>query len=248
MASHLLAAAVLLSGLAGPVHQQPLSITPAIDDAPTKAGDYDWLKRHQGVLDAYKKQKVDLILIGDSITHGWGGVPRDPKWGDARFDLWENIFRPLNAVNLGFGWDRTEHVLWRFENGELDGIKPKAAVVMIGTNNTWRDTPTDIALGIQKIVEKLRQKLPTTKVLLLGIFPRDPLPSGQNRQKINAVNGLLPKLANGKGVTFLNIGPKFLAPGGAITRDIMPDYLHLTPKGYQIWADAMMPTLRRLMR
>lgn len=231
----------------GAARQAPLSITPAIDDAPTKAGDYDWLARHRAVLETNKKQRVDLIFVGDSITHGWGGEPADPKWNGWKNELWETHFRRYNPVNMGFGWDRTEHVLWRFENGALDGIHPKVAVVMIGTNNLWRDSAEDIALGIEKIVGTLRKKLPSTRVLLLAIFPRDPEPGTENRKKINLVNGSIAKLASDDKVTFLNIGPRFLEPGGRISKEIMPDYLHLSPKGYEIWAKAMGPTLRRLI-
>lgn len=225
---------------------QPLSITPAVDDAPTKAKDYDWLARHQAVLDRIKQGKVDLIMVGDSITHIWGGEPHDPGKGQVANDVWEKYLGPRNAVNLGFGWDRTEHVIWRLEHGEVDGIRPKVAVLMIGTNNLGRDSADDVALGIETIVHMLRQKLPRTKILLLGIFPRDHDANSPNRQKIAAVNEKISALGTERGVTYLDIGASFLQPDGTLSKDIMPDFLHPSHRGYEIWAAAMEPTLARL--
>lgn len=222
----------------------PATITPAIDEAPTKAHSYDWMARHNQVVARVKQGNVGLLMVGDSITHIWGGDPGDGH-GRAE-DLWEKYLRPRNAVNLGFGWDRTQHVLWRFANGEIDGIQPKVAVVMIGTNNVGVDSDDDIALGIKTIVEQLRHKDPDIKILLLGIFPRDHLPNTENRKHIAAINGKIAELGSEPGVTFLDIGAKFLEPDGTISADTMPDFLHPSHKGYEIWMDAMEPALQRL--
>jgi beta-glucosidase len=225
----------------------PLAITPAVDDAPTKAHSYDWMARHQGVLDRIRKGPVDLLLVGDSITHGWGGEPADPGPPNGQKDLWDRYFAPRDAVNEGFGWDRTEHVLWRFQNGELDNIHPKVAVVMIGTNNMWRDSPDDIATGITEIVREIHKKSRRTKILLLGIFPRGHDANTPDRQKITAVNAKIAGLAKERYVTYLDLGDKFLESDGTIAPETMRDFLHPTHHGYEIWAAAMEPILSHLM-
>jgi hypothetical protein len=143
-------------------------------------------------------------------------------------------------LNLGIGGDRTQHVLWRLENGNLAGLKPKAAVVMIGTNNSNGEDNTveQIADGVTAIVAKLRQVLPSTKVLLLPIFPRSENPSPQ-RGKILQVNQILQKLADEQNVFWLDFGHKFINSNGSIPRDLMPDYLHLSPAAYALWAESI---------
>lgn len=225
----------------------PDSVIPAVDDAPTKAGSYNWLDRHNSVVKRVHEGHVDLLLVGDSITHGWGGSP-DSVRHDAVGELWEKYYASRNAVNEGFGWDRTQHVLWRFDHGELAGISPKVAVVMIGTNNIGANKPEDILAGVAAIVEELNTKLPKTKVLLLGIFPRDEKPDTFNRRQVAAVNSLIQsRLGTRKGVTYLDLGDRFLQADGTISRDTMGDYLHPTAAGYKIWATAMEPTLSKLM-
>ena len=223
---------------------RPLSIVPAVDDAPTKAHDYDWLARHDQVLAREKAGGAGMLMIGDSITHLWGGEPDDPRHARAN-DLWDTYFRPRNAVNLGFGWDRTQHVLWRFDHGELDGIHPRVAVIMIGTNNMG-DSAEDITAGITEIVHTVRKKLPRTKILLLGIFPRDHEAETANRKKILDVNQRISALGKERNITFLDFGSKFLQPDGTLSPDIMPDYLHPNHTGYELWAREMEPTLAKL--
>jgi beta-glucosidase len=222
----------------------PDTVVPAQDLAPMKASSYNWWKRHDGVIKRLHSGKVDLLLIGDSITHMWGGEPTEEGGGPGNY-LWQKYYGSRNAVNEGFGWDRTQHVLWRFDHGELDGIHPKVAVIMIGTNNIGFNKTPDIVAGVQAIVDQVHAKLPGTKILLLAIFPRDPSPTSQTRIQIAEVNKGIAKI---RGVTFLDIGTSFLQPDGTLTREIMPDYLHPSPKGFQIWATAMEPTLSRLMR
>lgn len=224
----------------------PDTVVPAPNEAPTKAGSYNWMARHEGALRRVQKGKVDLILVGDSITHGWGGEPTEEASNAAGTALFEKYFGDRNTVNLGFGWDGTQHVLWRLEHGEVDGISPKAAVVMIGTNNVGYPAK-DIALGVEAVVKKLRQKLPETKVLLLAIFPCGQFANSPNRLKIAEANQMIAPLGKLPGVTFLDIGPKFLSPDGSISKEIMPDFLHPTPKGYEIWAKGMEPTLAKLL-
>lgn len=196
-----------------------------------------FISKHQSFLNIAKQGDVDLLFLGDSITEGWGG----------RKQIWEKAFGQYKPANFGIGGDRTQHVLWRIENGELDGIKPKALVLMIGTNNSRDDSAEGIASGITKIVSTIREKLPQTKVLLLAVFPRGEKPNPQ-REKLEKVNATISKLDDGKNVFYLDIGNKFLEADGTIKKEIMPDYLHLSGEGYQRWADAISPKLAELMK
>jgi lysophospholipase L1-like esterase len=205
--------------------------------APRDAG---WMKRHEAYNQTIKNhQDAQLLFIGDSITDAWSGPGKE---------AWNKHFAPRKAVNLGIGGDRTQHVLWRLENGNIEGVKPKAAVLMIGTNNSnGRDhTAEEIADGIKAIVAKLRKELPETKILLLAIFPRGEKPNPQ-REKNAKASKLASEVADGKTVHYLDIGDKFLDADGSLSKEIMPDYLHLTPKGYQIWAEAIEPKVAELV-
>jgi len=183
---------------------------------------------------------AQLLFIGDSITQGWEG-------GGAK-EAWEKYYGNRKAVNLGIGGDRTQHVLWRLQNGNLDGVKPKAAVVMIGTNNSNGEdnTPGQIAEGVQAIVKELRTRQPQMKILLLAIFPRSENFSPQ-RGKLTQINQVLQKLDDGQNVHFLDIGHRFLNDDGILPASIMPDYLHLNQRGYEIWAEAIEPKLAALL-
>ena len=184
---------------------------------------------------------TQFILVGDSITDGWHN-------GDAR-DILEENFGQYKPYNIGIGGDRTQHVLWRLDKGEVDGINPKAAMLMIGTNNLSGNTNEEIAAGVKAIVKELHEKLPNTKILLLAIFPRGAKATDPNRPRIKAINEELAKLDDGgKTVKYLDIGQKFLDAEGNLPADIMPDALHPNAKGYQIWADAVGPTLEELMK
>jgi lysophospholipase L1-like esterase len=232
--------ALLTAFVQTPVQTGPVTTIPAIDEAPTKAHSYDWMARHQATVERAKQGNVDLIFVGDSITHGWEGGGKD---------IWDHYYAPRKAMNLGFGWDRTEHVLWRLDNGEIDGLKPKVAVLLIGVNNVGGNTVDDTVAGTTAVLNDLHSKLRRTKVLLLSIFPWKQTPDDPMRKKANEISEkVAAAFAKEKWVTSLNIGDKFLQPDGTLSRDIMPDYLHPNKKGYQIWAEAMEPTLARLMR
>jgi len=182
---------------------------------------------------------AQLIFIGDSITQGWEGNGRE---------VWAKYYAHRNALNLGIGSDRTEHVLWRLEHGNLDGLHPKVAVVLIGVNNApdESNSPRMILEGVTAVVAKLREKLPQTKILLLGIFPfrEDFHPQ---RAKVLEVNQALHKLDDGEWVRFLDFGYIFLARDGHIPVEMMRDFVHPTPHGYQLWAETMEPTLAALL-
>jgi lysophospholipase L1-like esterase len=137
-------------------------------------------------------------------------------------------------------------VLWRIDHGELDTVAPKVVVLMIGTNNLGSDTPAEIAEGITAVVKRIRDKLPHTKVLLLGIFPRAKTSNNPNRIRLEAVNSRIARLGDGENVHYLDIARHFLNEDGSLSPEIMPDYLHLSRKGYRIWADAIEPKLWEL--
>jgi len=198
-----------------------------------------WTVRNDAINARVKQGNVDLILVGDSITHGWEGAGEE---------CWQRYYADRKAVNMGIGGDRTQHVLWRLENGHLDGISPKLAVVMIGTNNSngQDHTAEQIGDGIVAVCKMIRQRCPQTKVLLLAVFPRGAGPNPQ-RDKNAKASELASKIADGKMIHYLDIGPKFLGPDGSLSRDIMPDYLHLSEAGYRIWAEAIEPKVAELM-
>lgn len=197
--------------------------------------------RHKQFLAIAAKGGVDVLFLGDSITQGWEGEGRK---------AWKEHFAPLKAANFGIGGDRTGHVLWRITEGEeLKGITPKVAVLMIGTNNSGGDKAEHIAEGIKLIVKTIQEKSPSTKVLLLGIFPRAKEADAKIRAKLARINKTIAKLDDdGKTVKYLDIGAKFLEPDGSLSAEIMPDYLHLSPRGYEIWAKAITPTLREMLK
>jgi beta-glucosidase len=211
---------------------------PIATATPVSKADAWWQQRHEAMNTRVKQGNVDLLLIGDSITQAWEAAGKD---------VWAKFYEPRGAVNLGIGGDRTEHVLWRLDHGNVDGIAPKLAVLMIGTNNIGSNSPEEIAEGVKAIVEKLRAKLPETKVLVLGVFPRGETQDDPLRQIVKKTNVDIAKLADEKNVFYLDINPKFLDAKGVLSREIMPDLVHLTPASYTIWAEAIEPMVKKLM-
>lgn len=215
--------------------------------------DANWLKRHETFVTIAKRGGIDVLFLGDSITDAWGGEGHNPKAAGAK--IFEREFAPLKAANFGIGGDRTQHVLWRLQNGELEGIQPKVVMLMIGTNNSNGNdnTAEEIAEGITAIVREIHKRSPKTKVLLLGIFPRGKDPNNPavkaQREKIARVNQIISKLDDGgKTVKYLDIGHVFIQPDGHIPPEIMPDYLHLSEKGYELWAQAVKPVILELLK
>ena len=201
-----------------------------------------WMPRHEAKLAQRKAmENVDLLMIGDSITHAWE---------DKGLETWNKYYANRNALNLGFSGDRTEHVIWRFQNGAIDDISPKLAVIMIGTNNTGhrKENPRHTALGIKRIIDEVKLRLPSTKILLLDIFPRGADKENEFRKINSEVNELIKNYADDDSeVFFLSIGDKFLQEDGTLSKSIMPDLLHPNSEGYQIWAEAMEPTIQKLL-
>jgi lysophospholipase L1-like esterase len=243
------------------------------------------IQRHQDFLKRIEQSKGagDVIFLGDSITHGWEGQK-----------AWQEYFGSFKPVNLGIGGDQTGHVLWRITEGhELDNLKPKAAVIMIGTNNTGGHTAEQIAGGIKAIVDELKKQKPDIKVLVLGVFPRGgsgdaersleqitegikpineelkkekpdiqrlnallksleqqkgTIPAAKLNKKIGEINAIVSKLADGKTVFYKDIGKDFLDQNGGLSGAIMPDYLHLSAKGYDIWGKAIKGDIEKLVK
>jgi lysophospholipase L1-like esterase len=208
--------------------------------------DAKWVARHEGFVQEAQKGGIDLLFLGDSITDFW-------RYKGS--NVWNQYYVSRHAANFGISGDRTQHVLWRMDYGELDGIKPKVVVLMIGTNNTGkerdsgktRNTVPETIEGVQAVVRELRVRLPDSKILLLAIFPRGELDNPQ-RAQVALVNTAIAKLDDGRMVKYLDINPKFLEADGTLPRSIMPDLLHPNEKGYQIWAEAMEPTLAGMLK
>ena len=200
-------------------------------------------QRHQGFVEEARRGGIECLLMGDSITDWWrrAGLP-----------VYEANFGDLDCANFGIAGDRTQGVLWRMQNGELEGYSPKAMMLMIGTNNlsgrtTTPNTPAEIAMGIATIVNTFRIRFPDAKVLLLGVFPRGAEPTNPYRESIRRINELIASLDDGEHVRFMDIGARFLEPDGSISVEVMADGLHPTERGYEIWAEAVMPTFREML-
>jgi len=205
------------------------AVTPAMKDQ----------QRHADFLARKAEGDIGVLFLGDSITDFW------PRRGETS---WLK-FAPYHPANFGISGDRTEHLLWRITNGELDGINPKVTVLMIGTNNVGRPTDDKIewaAAGIKKIIDTIREKLPRTKILLLGVFPRGLTPEDPQRQKVAALNNLIAGFDDGKQIHYLDISKNFLDADGNLPKETMLDGVHPTAHGYDIWYAAIQPVLEEL--
>jgi lysophospholipase L1-like esterase len=211
-----------------------------------KTGNARFFELHEKFLARGKAGPIGVLFLGDSITEGWDKAPH----------IWEHYLAKHQPANFGIGGDQTQHVIWRIENGELDGINPKVVVLMLGTNNSAAHTGEQIAAADTKIIRLIREKIPGTKVLLLAIFPRGPRKGSDNMPDpwekrmaaITGANAELAKLDDGKNIRFLDINARFLGNDGTIPNIIMPDQLHPNAAGYQLWAEAMQPLLDEMMR
>ena len=198
-----------------------------------------WKERHKNTVKLAREGGHDLVFIGDSITQGWeeSGKP-----------VWDEFYGPRKALNLGFSADRTEHVLWRLLNGELDKVDPKAFVLMIGTNNTGQrqDDPAKTASGVRCILDLLRDRKPEAKIVLLSVFPREASADGKLRKMNYDLNQRIAAFADGQTILHLDVNASFLEKDGTLTKEIMPDFLHPGEEGYRRWAEALEPTLVKL--
>ena len=215
--------------------QNSVSTTPA-----ERLGEAWWRQRHEACVELTKRGDIDVVFLGDSITQGWEGA------GKAE---WQKHFAPLKAANFGFSGDRTEHVLWRLNNGEMTGLNAKAVVMMIGTNNIGHGSSNSAqtAEGIRAIISKLKSGLPKAKILLLAVFPRAEKPTDGPRVAVQQINDIISKMDDGHRVHYLDIGPHFVRQDGTLRTMLMPDLLHLNEGGYEIWAKAILPSLHKLL-
>jgi len=232
--------------------QTPLSPTPAVSPSPkptpTPRTSVDAItpamkdqQRHADFLFRKMEGEIGLLFLGDSITDFW------PRRGESS---WLK-FAPYKPANFGISGDRTEHLLWRIANGELDGINPKVTVLMIGTNNVGLPTNDTVewgASGVKKVIEAIREKLPQTKILLMGVLPRGATSADPQRQKNAALNKVIASLADGKQIRYLDISQNFLDADGNLPKETIPDGVHPNAHGYDIWYAAIQPVLEELMR
>lgn len=199
-------------------------------------------QKHQANLEVAKKGEAELLLMGDSITDFWRNES-GPFAGKAVFD---KHFGQWKVANFGIAGDTTQGVLYRLKNGEGQGFKPRAVMLMIGTNNTGGNSAAEIAEGIGAVVLELQKDFPEAQILLLAVFPRAK-PGDAVRDKIKRINEKIAKLHDGKKVHYLDIGAKFLDSEQRIPADIMSDELHPGAKGYEIWAEAVKGPLTQMM-
>jgi lysophospholipase L1-like esterase len=209
---------------------------------------YDWYGRHAAVLKVKGQIDPEIVMIGDSITHFWAGPPHANIQNGPQ--AWQRLFGPRRVLNLGFGWDRTQNVLWRLDHGEFDGLHPLLVVINIGTNNfsttahAKANTPAEVAEGIRAICLRIRAKSRDAKIVVMGVFPRGAKADDPFRAKIAELNRLLPEVCNAHGITFLDLGQRFLQPNGELPRGLFSDFCHPTEKGYAIWAAALLPLVQ----
>jgi lysophospholipase L1-like esterase len=225
----------------------PVATAPArlAADQPAQRTDKNSMLAHEQLLAKARHGGIDLYFLGDSITRRWGATDYPDFLAH-----WKQSFHGWNAANFGWGGDTTQNILWRIQNGELDGVNPKVIVLLAGTNNVGREPgdaakAADIARGVAAIVDTCRAKAPASKIVLMAVFPRND--SDVAMPVIDAINADLAKLADGKTVRFLNINDRLAAPDGTLHEGVTVDKLHLSLKGYQIWADALNPVLTELL-
>ncbi len=226
-------------------HDAPPANTALIPRSKLENDFYDWWQRHDAILKIKDATNPEIVLLGDSITHLWGGVPETPGRKPNGARAFEKTFAGRRVLNLGFGYDRVQNVLWRLDHGELDGVHPRVVVVNIGTNNFAKtqnardNTPAEIADGVRAVLLRLRAKSPASRIVLMGLFPRGEKPGDAMRAKVAEVNRLLAEFGKTHGITYLDIGEKLTQPDGTISRETMGDFLHPTERGYEIWGEAL---------
>jgi lysophospholipase L1-like esterase len=238
-----MAAVIMMAGAAwgaDPGLLQVPDVAAPKHDAEAKV-DPRFLEMHERFLERKKQGPIGLLFIGDSITEGWANAP----------DVWHAHYDRYQPANFGISGDQTQHVLWRIEHGELDGLNPKVVVLMIGTNN-WAYPREQMRDGVLKVVSEIHDRLPNSRLLLLGIFPRGNDPLDERviawRAQIAFVNEALAKLDDGDKTRYLDLGPKFLQPNGVLPLSVFPDGLHPSVEGYRLWADGMQPLLDQMMQ
>ena len=219
----------------GVLAQQPDAIQPV------SRTDSNSMLAHAQLIEKAKKGGIDLYFEGDSITRRWGALDYPELLAN-----WKQNFFGWNAADFGWGADQVQNILWRLENGELDGVNPKVVVLLGGTNNVGnRATADEVTRGLEEIVRVIQAKAPAATIILMGIFPRND--KMEYMPTIESINANLAKMADGRKVRYLNINDKLASADGKLFDGMTKDKLHPTAKAYQLWADALKPVLTELL-
>ena len=255
-----MAVALPLSGESSALPQTAIpTALPVAQQNPYWAGKDFWNRRHRQKLReiSHGPKEYDFVFIGDSITHNWEGWndPIDVRKVSAAYEagklkfpngpgraVYEDMKREFRLLNLGVGGDSTQHVLWWLANGELDGYRTRGVMLMIGTNNG--ESAAEVATGIRAILDKIAEKQPGARTILLPIFPCMRDAADDRRKRNDAVNEIIRGFADGKSVVWCDFNARFLTAEGVLTREMMPDLLHPMEKGYRIWREAVEPLVR----
>ncbi|AGH43067.1 G-D-S-L lipolytic protein [Paraglaciecola psychrophila 170] len=212
-----------------------MKMSKSLSVIPSKRTEDWWQLRHQQKLEELQEinKSIDILFLGDSITHAW--EVEGEKY-------WQQHFAHRRAFNLGFAGDRTEHLLWRLQNGAVKGLSPQWVILLIGTNNAGHrlDAPEDIATGVQTILDEIQLQLPTSKILLMALFPRSRNTNKPMRQRVNASNALIKTFADGKQIHWLDINHQFLTENGVLLESVMPDLLHPNATQYHKWGHSIL--------
>ena len=232
---------LILAALASPVFPQ----SPMPADQPVPRNDRNSQLAHEQLIEKARRGKIDVYFVGDSITRRWGATDYPDFLAN-----WKQNFYGWNAANFGWGADAIQNILWRLENGELDGVNPKIIVILAGTNNVGRNPGddakvADITKGIKALVDLCRKKAPNATIVLTAIFPRND--SMAVIPTINRINDNIARFADGKTVWFLNTNSKLADKDGTLFDGVTVDKLHPSLKGYQIWADALKPIFTQIL-
>jgi len=217
-------------------------------DQPVARTDPNSMTAHAQLLEKANKGKIDIYFEGDSITRRWGATDYPEFLAN-----WKQNFFGWNAANFGWGADSTQNILWRLHNGELDGVHPKIIVLLAGTNNVGGQFPAeneeakaaDVTRGLKAIVDLMQAKAPEAVVIVMGIFPRNDNMAWM--PIINTINDSLAQLADGRKIRYLNINDRLADGEGRLIEGMTTDRLHLSVKGYQVWADALKPIFTELL-
>ena len=207
----------------------------------------DWFSQHEAINNIKNNHQIDLVFLGNSITQAWGGPGRE-LWSPVTA-LWDSLYQARNAANFGISGDRTQHLLWRINNGNFDNIQPRAIVLTIGVNNFRVNTASEIVSGIKAIVRTLQRKLPSTEILLFGPLPAGAKSDDGFRKKYNEVHQGIAYLGQQARISYFNLADQFILPDGSLDYDLMrKDNIHLAPGGYHLWAKMIEPKLKEIFK